>query len=77
MQVTNRYRRLLGVRASAYVEEHYYRTPGGSCLVPDMPRTPDGIVRALTRVFGRPTTRERGELAYWDVTSAASILGDA
>ena len=58
----------LGVRASAYVGEHYVTTAGGSVLVADRYETPPDIVRRLTRRYGQPRTIDRGEIAYWDVT---------
>jgi hypothetical protein len=47
MTLTERAKRKLGVRASAYVEDHALRTRGGSIIVAARYETPDG----------RPTTR--------------------
>lgn len=57
----------IGKRAYEYVKTHALRTRDGSTIVALRYETPRGIERTLTRLFGRPTTRDRGEVAYWDI----------
>jgi hypothetical protein len=61
-------RRRLGARASEYVDEHCIRTRGGGALlVADRVETPQGVYRTLSRLYGRPATIDRGEVAYWEI----------
>lgn len=67
VELTDLERKKLGGRASAYVEEHGFSFGRGVLLVADRYETPRGVRRTLTRVYGPPSTRSRGEVAYWDV----------
>lgn len=55
----------LGKRAAEYVNSRNYST---NCnrfrLVPDDERTPAGVARTLTRVYGTPTVSETGD-SHW------------
>jgi hypothetical protein len=68
-KISSRAARRLGTRATAYVEEHALPPCGRGRLVPDTERTPNGVARTLTRVYGRPWTVDRGEVAYWEIPS--------
>lgn len=55
----------LGKRAAGYVNDRNYSTNGNRLmLVPDDERTPVGVARTLTRVYGVPTVGETGE-SHW------------
>lgn len=41
-----------------------------SYLVPDVAGIPQLVERTLTRLFGRPDTIDRGEVAYWVIPAA-------
>jgi hypothetical protein len=69
MEITRTAARRLGTRATAYVEEHALPPCWRGRLVPETERTPESVARTLTRVYGRPWTVDRGEVAYWEIPS--------
>jgi hypothetical protein len=69
MEITRTAARRLGTRATAYVEEHALPPCWRGRLVPETERTPESVARTLTRVYGRPSTVDRGEVAYWEIPS--------
>jgi hypothetical protein len=69
MEITRTAARRLGTRATAYVEEHALPPCWRGRLVPETERTPESVARTLTRVYGRPFTVDRGEVAYWEIPS--------
>jgi hypothetical protein len=62
-------RESLGSRLANYVEEHCSAPYGKnkSALLPDTGEATEEIGEALDRAFGRATTIDRGEIAYWRV----------
>jgi len=65
--LSERGERRVGKRAAKYVREHSITARDGALLVADMHEIPDGVARTLTRLYGRPTTIDRGEVAYWAI----------
>jgi hypothetical protein len=58
----------MGKRAAAYVADHTVYAPRASAvLVADCEKCPAGVSATLTRLFGRPRTIDRGEIAYWTI----------
>ena len=62
--------RRLGKRASAFVTESGYLSHRNRDILVADYQTPTGVERTLTRLYGRSTTVDRGELAYWHVPSS-------
>lgn len=75
LTLTTAARTRLGIRASTYVEEHGTHSTRGRPMVPAVSVAP-GVERTLDRVYGTATTRDRGEVAYWDVPSS-DVVADA
>lgn len=67
-QLTERARRKMGKRAAEYVDAHHVTSvSGGALLVADLYETPEGVANTLTRIYGRPRTTDRSEIAYWAI----------
>lgn len=59
--------RRMGKRAAAHVTDCATRARySNAILVPDA-RQSDAVTRTLTRLYGRPQTLDRGEIAYWTI----------
>lgn len=68
LSLSSRGQRRVGVRAADYIAERAVTSVGGSVLlVPDESETPPGVATTLTRIYGRPRTHDRGEVAYWTI----------
>jgi len=73
MQLKSNIARRLGKRAASYLEDHAIdvgRHGQRSVILADRYETPDGVVRTLTRRYGRPRTIDRGETAYWSIPAS-------
>jgi len=68
MILSDKGERRMGKRAAKYVRDCGFTSlDGASLLVADVYETPAGVRRTLSRCYGRPTTRGRGEVAYWEI----------
>lgn len=76
LTLTTAARTRLGTRAATYVEMHGTHSTRGRPMVPSTDAATPGVERTLDRVYGRATTRDRGEVAYWDVP-ASDVVADA
>lgn len=59
-------------QTKTYIAENSFPSTGEDRLVADVYGIPARVEKTLTRLFGRPETKDRGEVAYWTVPAAVA-----